>query len=77
MSITNSLVEITLITRRCYESLDIEIWSEFMVEIKGKYNIAKVFTDNLEEKAAEQILELCSQEFIKDSKIRIMPDTHI
>lgn len=47
-----------------------------MIEIKGKYNTAKVFTDNLEEKAAGQILELCSQEFVKDSQIRIMPDTH-
>lgn len=47
-----------------------------MKEIKGKYNTAKVFTDNIEEKAAEQILELCDQEFVKDSRIRIMPDTH-
>lgn len=47
-----------------------------MREIKGKYNTAKVFTDNLEEKAAEQIQELCDQEFAKDSMIRIMPDTH-
>jgi RNA-splicing ligase RtcB len=47
-----------------------------MLEIKGKYNTAKVFTDNLEEKAAAQILELCSQEFVKESQIRIMPDTH-
>lgn len=47
-----------------------------MIEIKGKYNTAKVFTDNVEEKAAEQILELCSQEFVQGSRIRIMPDTH-
>ncbi len=47
-----------------------------MIEIKGKYNTAKVFTDNIEEKAAGQILELCNQEFVKDSDIRIMPDTH-
>jgi RNA-splicing ligase RtcB len=47
-----------------------------MIEIKGKYNSAKVFTDNIEEKAAGQILELCNQEFAKDSCIRIMPDTH-
>lgn len=47
-----------------------------MIEVKGIYNTAKVFTDNLEEKAAGQILELCSQEFVKDSQIRIMPDTH-
>lgn len=47
-----------------------------MIEIKGKYNTAKVFTDHVEEKAAEQILELCNQEFAKESAIRIMPDTH-
>lgn len=49
---------------------------EVMIEIKGKFNSAKVFTDNVEEKAAGQILELCNQEFVKDSCIRIMPDTH-
>ncbi|ATW25414.1 RtcB family protein [Candidatus Formimonas warabiya] len=47
-----------------------------MIEIKGKYNTAKVFTDHVEEKAAEQIRELCNQEFARESIIRIMPDTH-
>jgi tRNA-splicing ligase RtcB len=47
-----------------------------MIEIKGKYNTAKVFADNLEGEAYSQILELCSQEFTKDSIIRIMPDAH-
>jgi tRNA-splicing ligase RtcB len=47
-----------------------------MIEIKGKYNTAKVFTNNLEETAAGQILELCNQGFVKDSRIRIMPDAH-
>ncbi|NLM74521.1 MAG: RtcB family protein [Clostridiaceae bacterium] len=47
-----------------------------MIEIKGKYNTAKVFTDNLEGEAKAQILELCNQEFVKDSIIRIMPDAH-
>jgi RNA-splicing ligase RtcB len=47
-----------------------------MIEIKGKYNTAKVYTDCLESQAAAQILELCNQEFAKDSIIRIMPDTH-
>ena len=44
--------------------------------IKGKYNNAKVFTDNIEEQAIEQIQTLCNQEFTKDTKIRIMPDVH-
>lgn len=47
-----------------------------MQEIRGKYNIAKIFTDILEEGAASQIETLCNQEFVKDSKIRIMPDVH-
>lgn len=47
-----------------------------MLELKGKYNTAKVFTDNIEGQAVSQIIELCNQEFVKDSIIRIMPDTH-
>jgi RNA-splicing ligase RtcB len=47
-----------------------------MMELKGKYNIAKVFTDNIDDKAISQIIDLCNQEFVKDSKIKIMPDTH-
>lgn len=47
-----------------------------MIEIKGASNSAKVFTDTLEEAAAQQIRLLCDQEFAKDSKIRIMPDVH-
>lgn len=49
---------------------------EKMIEIKGKYNTAKVFTDNVDSEAIRQIMELCSQEFAADSRIRIMPDTH-
>lgn len=47
-----------------------------MIELKGKYNTAKVFTDNIEQTAISQIIELCNQGFTKESKIRIMPDTH-
>ena len=47
-----------------------------MKEITGEFNIAKVFTDSLEEMSAEQIKGLCNQEIYKDSKIRIMPDVH-
>ncbi|WP_353095317.1 RtcB family protein [Tissierella praeacuta] len=46
------------------------------MELKGKHNIAKVFTDSLEDRASEQIIELLNQDFIKDSKVRIMPDVH-
>lgn len=44
--------------------------------IEGKYNIAKVYTEVVEETALEQIRTLCNQEYVKDSKIRIMPDVH-
>ncbi|AHZ09743.1 tRNA splicing ligase [Bacillus phage Evoli] len=47
-----------------------------MLTLKGKYNEAKVFTNNIEETATGQIIELCNQEFVKGNKIRIMPDTH-
>ena len=45
-------------------------------EITGKYNIAKVFTNVIENEAVDQIKTLCNQEFITGSKIRIMPDVH-
>jgi RNA-splicing ligase RtcB len=44
--------------------------------ISGKYNTAVVFSDNIEGTAAQQILELCNQEFVSGSRIRIMPDAH-
>ena len=47
-----------------------------MIEIEGKYNTAKVFTDKLDENAAGQIRTLCSQAFTEGSRIRIMPDVH-
>ncbi len=47
-----------------------------MIVLNGKYNSAKVFTDNLESTAASQIVNLLNQEFIAGSTIRIMPDTH-
>lgn len=47
-----------------------------MLIIQGEYNSAKVFTDKIEEGAKEQIKNLCDQEFVSDSKIRIMPDVH-
>lgn len=46
------------------------------VEIKGKYNTARIFTAQVEETARAQIKELCDQFFAQNSKIRIMPDVH-
>ncbi len=47
-----------------------------MLEISGKNNTAKVFTDVLDEMSKAQIVELCDQEFTKGSRIRMMPDVH-
>ncbi|HHV10658.1 MAG TPA: RtcB family protein [Clostridiales bacterium] len=44
--------------------------------IEGKYNTAKVFTEVVEETALEQIKTLCDQEYVKNARIRIMPDVH-
>ena len=48
-----------------------------MIEIVGKYGIAKVFTDLVDEGTISQIYELLNQEFIEGSKVSIMPDCHV
>jgi len=47
-----------------------------MMEIQGQYGTAKIFTDNIEQKAVSQIYNLLNQGFVLGSKIRIMPDVH-
>ena len=47
-----------------------------MIEIKGNYTSAKVFTDTIEEVAIEQIKQLCDMAYTEGSKVRIMPDVH-
>ncbi len=47
-----------------------------MIEIKGRFNTAIVYTDELEDKARDQIRQVCDTEAFKDNKIRIMPDVH-
>lgn len=47
-----------------------------MIEIKGKYGEAKVFTDTLEPSAERLIKTFCDQPYSAQSKIRIMPDVH-
>ena len=47
-----------------------------MIELTGKFNSAKVFTDNAEITAVSQIEHLLDQEFVAGCKIRVMPDVH-
>ncbi len=47
-----------------------------MIELRGKHNSAKVFTDVVDQNAISQVVELLNQEFTVGSRIRMMPDIH-
>ncbi len=47
-----------------------------MIEIKGKHNTAKVFTDTLDAPTRRQIAALLASADYADSTVRVMPDTH-
>lgn len=47
-----------------------------MLEVNGKFNSAKIFTDVVDEASIAQVIELCDQEFCAGSRIRLMPDIH-
>lgn len=47
-----------------------------MFQINGKFNTAKIFTDDCDQASISQIYQLLEQDFLKDSKIRFMPDIH-
>lgn len=47
-----------------------------MLEVRGKYNTAKIFTDVVDSASIAQVIELCNQEFVAGSRIRLMPDVH-
>ena len=46
------------------------------MELKGKYNTAKIFTENVESACLDQIRTLLDCEAFEGSKIRIQPDCH-
>ena len=46
------------------------------MKIQGLYNTAISMIDTLEPECVEQIQGICSLEYMKDAKIRIMPDSH-
>lgn len=47
-----------------------------MIELKGKHNTCKVFTDNIDNATVGQLIALMNQSSVAGSQIRIMPDTH-
>ena len=47
-----------------------------MLEVSGRYNQAKIFTDVVDQASIAQVIELCNQEFTVGSRIRLMPDAH-
>ena len=47
-----------------------------MIEVKGTYNTAKLFTDTADDATIAQVRNLMNQPSAKGSKVRIMPDCH-
>ena len=47
-----------------------------MIEIQGKYNSAKIFTQVVDDASLAQVRLLCDQSFTAGSRIRLMPDIH-
>jgi len=49
-----------------------------MIALTGKYNTAKIFTDDhsIWESAVPQVQHLLDQPFVEGSQIRVMPDCH-
>lgn len=47
-----------------------------MIELTGRYNSAKIFTDTADEASVSQVRLLLDQEFAAGSRIRMMPDIH-
>lgn len=47
-----------------------------MIQIKGKYNEAIIYTDTVDSASVAQVQELCNQAFTAGSRIRLMPDIH-
>lgn len=47
-----------------------------MLELRGKYGEAKVFTDMVDSESIAQVTNLLNQEFVSGCRIRMMPDIH-
>ncbi|MBO5914611.1 MAG: RtcB family protein [Clostridia bacterium] len=47
-----------------------------MIELKGKYGEAKVFTDTVDSESISQVIGLLNQPYSENARIRMMPDVH-
>ncbi|HHW79991.1 MAG TPA: RtcB family protein [Acholeplasmataceae bacterium] len=47
-----------------------------VIEIKGNYTNAKIFTKNVEQAVIDQLQTIVDSPYAKDTKIRVMPDAH-
>ena len=47
-----------------------------MIEIKGAYNSAVVYTENIDNAVRGQLTALCNSPAMEGAKIRVMPDVH-
>lgn len=47
-----------------------------MFEIKGKYNKAKIFANEIDNETISQIMDLCNQKWLEGCNIAIQADTH-
>ena len=47
-----------------------------MMELTGKFNTAKVFTDNIDSETISQVITLLNMPYMTDLQVRIMPDCH-
>ena len=48
-----------------------------MIELKGKHNICKVYTDNVDNATIGQLTALLNQDSVEGNQIRIMTDAHL
>lgn len=47
-----------------------------MIELRGKYGEAKVFTDVVDQESISQVISLLNQPYVEGSRVRMMPDIH-
>ncbi len=47
-----------------------------MIELRGKYAAAKVFTDVVDSECISQVIDLLNQPYVEGSRVRMMPDIH-